>query len=105
MTSGADDADAIDRTTDLVNQEANYAYADEILPFDITITFANEYGQRSIIKIYGVELLNEGSGFSIDTVAAEKAYTFIARRVEYMVKDTDEGTLLNSHKLRGAENE
>lgn len=59
-------------------------YADEILPFDITITFANEYGQRAALVIYGVELLNEGSGFSIDSVTTEKAYTFVARRIDPM---------------------
>ena len=59
-------------------------YADEILPFDITITMANEYGQRAVLVIYGVELLNEGSGYSIDSVTTEKAYTFVARRVDYL---------------------
>jgi hypothetical protein len=63
-------------------------YADEILPFDVTITFANEYGQRSVLVIYGVELLNEGSGYSIDSVTTEKAYTFVARSIDYM-KATD----------------
>lgn len=59
-------------------------YADEILPFDITITMANEYGQKAVLVIYGVELLNEGSGYSIDSVTTEKAYTFVARRVDYL---------------------
>jgi hypothetical protein len=59
-------------------------YADEILPFDITITFANEYGQRAVLVIYGVEILNEGSGYSIDSVTTEKAYTYVARRIDYM---------------------
>lgn len=59
-------------------------YADEILPFDITITMANEYGSQAVLVIYGVELLNEGSGFSVDSVVSEKAYTFIARRVDYL---------------------
>lgn len=69
-------------------------YADEILPFDITITFANEYGQRAVLVIYGVELLNEGTAYSIDAVTTEKAYTFVARRVDYMKKiaaDSDQG--------------
>ena len=59
-------------------------YADEILPFDITITMANEYGQKAVLVIYGVELLNEGSGYSIDSVTTEKAYTFVARRIDYL---------------------
>lgn len=70
-------------------------YADEILPFDITITFANEYGQRAVLVIYGVELLNEGSGFSIDSVQSEKAYTFVARRIDYMKSLDDE----NDHEI------
>lgn len=59
-------------------------YADEILPFDITISFANEYGQKAVTVVYGVELLNEGSGFSVDSVSTEKAYTFVARKIDYM---------------------
>ena len=68
------------------NLVSKYApiYADEILPFDITITFANEYGQKSVLVIYGVELLNEGSGFSVDSVSTDKAYTFVARKIDYM---------------------
>lgn len=64
-------------------------YADEILPFDITITFANEYGQKATVVIYGVELLNEGTGYSIDSVSSERAYTFVARSIESM-KGLDE---------------
>ena len=59
-------------------------YADEILPFDITITFANEYGQKATVVIYGVELLNEGTGYSIDSVSSERAYTFVARSIGSM---------------------
>lgn len=59
-------------------------YADEILPFDITVTFANEYGQTAKVVIYGVELLNEGTGYSIDSVSSERAYTFVARSVDSM---------------------
>lgn len=75
-------------------KRANAKYADEILPFDITITFANEYGQKAVLVIYGVELLNEGSGYSIDSVTTEKAYTFVARRIDHMKSldgDNDQG--------------
>lgn len=76
-------------TGDLVGK-TEPVYADEILPFDVTITFANEYGQRSVLVIYGVELLNEGSGYSIDSVTTEKAYTYVARRLDYMKSVDDE---------------
>ena len=83
----------IGNTSDLVSKY-KAIYADEILPFDITITFANEYGQRAKTVIYGVELLNEGSGYSIDTVTTEKAYTFVARKIDSMKSlssDNDSG--------------
>lgn len=65
-------------------------YADEIPPFDITISFANEYGQKATVVLYSVELLNETSGFSIDNVTSEKACTFVARKVDYMRPVEDE---------------
>jgi hypothetical protein len=78
--------------TDLVNDEAKPRYADEILPFDITISFANEYGAKAVTVIYGVEILNEGIGFSIDAPTSERAYTFIARSVDTMTP-VDENNL------------
>jgi len=59
-------------------------YVDELPPFDVTITFANEYGQMAVMRIFGVEILNEGSGMSIDDVVTERAMTYIARRIEHI---------------------
>ena len=56
-------------------------YADQIPPFDITITFANEYGQAAARSIYGVELLNEGSGASMDDIVIEETMTYVAREL------------------------
>ena len=68
--------------SDLVKEDVKPKYADELLPFDITITFANEYGNKAVTVLYGVELLNEGMGFSVDSLTTEKAYTFICRSVD-----------------------
>jgi hypothetical protein len=57
-------------------------YADQLMPFNITISMANEYGQRAGMEIYGVQLLNEASGFSVDDVVTAKAYTFVARKIK-----------------------
>jgi hypothetical protein len=59
----------------------DYNYADEIFPFDITITMHNEYGQAAKMSILGCEILNEGSGMSIDDPSTQKACTFIARGI------------------------
>ncbi|SRR5713226_1924670 len=55
-------------------------YSDQILPFDITIAGANEYGAMAAAKIFGVEILNEGWGSSIDDAVSEMQVGFVARR-------------------------
>lgn len=60
-------------------------YADQIPPFDVSITFANEYGQGAVRSVYGVEILNEGSGASMDDVVIEETMTFVARELGPMV--------------------
>lgn len=82
--SGSTSTSTAEAITQNVAATADPQYDDELPPFDITISFANEYGQKATIVIYGVEILNEGTGFSIDNVTSEKACTFVARRVEYM---------------------
>lgn len=73
--------DSAARTRAITNESAP-AIADEIMPFDITISMANEYGKAAVLVIYGVELLNEGSQMSIDTIQTQKACTFVARRIK-----------------------
>lgn len=89
-TTGA--VGTIGDTKNLVTDEAKPRYADEILPFDITISLANEYGNKAVTVIYGVEILNEGIGFSVDAPTSERAYTFVARSVDTM-KPVDEDDL------------
>lgn len=73
-------------------------YADQIPPFDITVTFVNEYGQAAVRSIYGVELLNEGSGASMDDIVIEETMTYVARELGPMYaikvdKDADATSL------------
>ncbi len=53
-----------------------------MLPFDITLAGTNEMGAATTMKIFGVEILNEGSGVSIDDAVTEMQATFVARFVE-----------------------
>lgn len=57
---------------------ANPWFADQLPPFDIVLTAANEYGHLAIMKILGVELLNQGYGVSVDDIVSEHSYTFVA---------------------------
>lgn len=61
-------------------------YADQVMPFNVTITMANEFGNRSGMEIHGIQILNEGSGFSIDDVVTAKAYSFVARKIKGIEK-------------------
>jgi hypothetical protein len=63
-------------------EEAKPWYSDQILPFDVTLAGTNEIGAATTMKIFGVEILNEGSGVSIDDAVTEMQATFVARFVE-----------------------
>lgn len=56
-------------------------YVDQLPPFDVTIIAANEYGKAATMRIYGVEILNEGSGFSIDDIVIESQMTYVCRTI------------------------
>lgn len=56
-------------------------YHDQILPFEVVITMASEYGNNASMKIHGVEILNVGSGMSIDDITTDESCTFIARGI------------------------
>lgn len=81
-TLGADITAIDDETLTSVGSLAELAvpwYSDQILPFDITLAATNEYGAMAGAKIMGVEILNEGTGVSIDDTVTETQATFVAR--------------------------
>lgn len=74
-----------EETGEVVEAElAPIDYADQIPPFNITISFLNEYGNSAMMRIIGVEILNEGSGMSVDDISTDKACTFVARKIDYL---------------------
>lgn len=114
ISSTIDQLDEITITNSSADKElATPWYADQILPFDITLTGANEYGAMCAAKIFGVEILNEGTGISIDDAVSEAAATFVARTVEPMSAVPSPfqprdfrpsprlGTIENHYRLRG----
>ena len=70
-------------------------YSDQALPFEITVAMANEYGSAASAKLFGVEILNEGWGMSIDDSVNEMQATFVARWA------TDRQTARNSFLTSG----
>lgn len=56
-------------------------YVDQVPPLDAAIVAVNEYGSAASMRIYGIEILNEGSGFSIDDIVIENQMTYVARSI------------------------
>lgn len=57
-------------------------YADQIMPFSIVVYAANEYGHSARMKIHNVEIMNAGSGMSIDDITTDESCTFVATDIE-----------------------
>jgi hypothetical protein len=71
----------------------NIRYADQIPPFSLTISMANEYGAAASMGMYGVQIINEGSGISIDDLVQEKACTFVATDIKPLAPLGDNGII------------
>lgn len=57
---------------------SNNWYPDQIPPFDVIMTAANEDGGLAEMKVIGVKLLYNGYGLSFDDIRNECPYNFIA---------------------------
>jgi len=78
--------------------------ADEIPPFDLMLIFTNEYGFSSIIRIYGVEITDEGGTYSINDIYSENVMQFLAKDIDPMVSNGSSGehqTLLFNKMMQG----
>lgn len=81
---------AYEAMQDIQGEIGTYNFlADELPPFDITVTMANEYGKMSRLVIYGVRLVNEGQVMSINDIYIENTYQFVAKDYDYLTDQTD----------------
>lgn len=58
-------------------------YLDEMLPVDVTIVMANEYGNIGWGAIVGIEFLNEATSYSMDDASTQTSSTYIALHKEH----------------------
>jgi len=59
-----------------------FPLADMLPPFDMVLTFANEYGRFARMKIMGITIVDEGGVMSIDDLVSEATFTFMARGIQ-----------------------
>jgi len=55
--------------------------ADQLPPFDVTLSFHNEGAAIGNMSILGIDIIDEGQTFSIDDLASENTFTYVARDV------------------------
>lgn len=67
-------------------RDSRIVYLDSLPPFDITMTFGNEQGQCAFQKIYDVDIIDESSEVSIDTIVLEKKLNYRARKISPLIQ-------------------
>jgi hypothetical protein len=60
---------------------ATARYHDQILPFNLVLVARNEYGHKAQMQICNMELMNCGSGMSIDDITTDESCTFVATQL------------------------
>lgn len=58
-----------------------YPLADMLPMFDVAISFANEFGAMSQMRIYGITIIDEGQTMSVDDLITEQTYTWIGQGI------------------------
>ncbi|RLF63246.1 MAG: hypothetical protein DRN30_06845 [Thermoplasmata archaeon] len=76
-------------------------YTDQIPPFEIVLTAANEYGHVGSMAVIGCEILNEGCGMSIDDIVTEEHYTFVAREIKHWKPSNNAGVSAGERAVAG----
>lgn len=78
-------------------------FADQLMPFDVNISAANETGGAMKKTFSGIEILNEGGGVSIDDLVVEEQYTYICRSMtpwtKVSFKDDSRNLMTNQNVL------
>jgi hypothetical protein len=66
------------------NSFADRTLVDELPPFNVTVVFANEYGDQSSMRLYGMRLLEEGMTLSVNDIYTEQTFRYMAQDIAYM---------------------
>ncbi len=79
---------AINYISSLTNDEKhdiiNHIVTDEMPPFDVTIMMGNEYGNKSIMQIYGVTIVDEGQVMSVEDILTENTMSYLATGIRLL---------------------
>lgn len=74
------------------NGQQSSPLTDQLPPFDVNIEFRNEYGARSYMRIYGLQISDEGQTHSINDIYTENVMQYVARDIDLMAEYGDSWT-------------
>jgi len=72
---------------------------DQMVPFDISCIFINEYGHQAQLNIYGVRLVDESQTMSINDIYTESVHSFVAKDMDVMYPGLGGGPIRDSGLL------
>lgn len=68
-----------------------YSVMDEMPPFDVTISFMNEYGNQSRLVIKGIVIVDEGQVMSIEDMITENTMSYMASDIQVLGRTANNG--------------
>lgn len=66
---------------------------DEMPPVDITVTFSNELGNQSTLRLYGLVFVDEGQVMSIEDILTEQTLSYLAVDIEMLRSTREAGSV------------
>lgn len=67
----------------------------QLPPLDLILLYNNEYGHHSLMKLFGVEFVDEGQVTSINDLYSECTMSYVARDMDQMISFSDIGDFKN----------
>jgi hypothetical protein len=60
------------------SKDTTYSKIDQLPPFNLTLFFADEYGNASAARVTGVDLVTDGTVFSSNDMLTERSISYVA---------------------------
>lgn len=81
--------ETLDYQSGAPNDRYSTPVPDQIPPIDLTLWFSNEYGHKSILRLYAVEFMQEGQTHSVNDLYTENVMQYVARDIDVLLNYRD----------------